>query len=512
MFYCSVFNWTIAVIGRCGVIFVSRRFAWPLPFVLLFLAGCWGDSTPVKPPETLPFTGQQIRLGVPADKGFRTAWEAPLNEWAAQSGAKYTLTEFPPAARAEDFTWLSGADRQTLAIFPLEQAGPLIAAGELAVIPPALVGNDDDGVDWRDLFGGLAEKLAARKGEPLFVPLSCPVLVCYYRHDLLTAAGLNPPQTWDDYQQLLEKLESWAAGLTALEPWSEDFRATMFLARSLAFAQHPSHFSLFFDIETGDPLINSPGFVRGLKVARASIEKMPEAVLTYGPADCRDAILRGRAALALAFETAGDGALPSSDPSASGAADRPGGMTIGFARLPGSRETYNPTRRAWEPPADKGTHQVTLCGFAGLAIAASSRNSPVETAAAWNALAKVRGQTFASGFPAGIVGLCRESQLQNPAGAVGGDLDGDEAAACAAAIAQSLRDARLVAELPVPGRAEFLTALAKAVTPALAGTQSPEEALTEAADAWRMILDKLGKEQIRDAYRVNIGLSPLARK
>lgn len=497
---------------------MSRRLTCLLSFFAL--AGCWGDRAVEQPALINPFAGQQIRLGVPADKGIRTAWEAPLNEWAAQSGAKYTLTEIPSSGSSEEFTGFSDADRQTLAIFPLEQAGPLIAAGELAVIPATRGTTPDGGVDFDDLFRGLAEKLAGRKGESLFVPLSCPVLVCYYRQDLLAAAGLNPPQTWDDYQQLLEKLESWAPGLAAAEPWSEDFRATMFLARSVSFAQNPSHFSLFFDIETGEPLINSPGFVRGLNAARAAVEKMPEAVLTYSPADCRNAILRGRAALALAYETPVEETSNSSGSAATGATERPRSMTVGFVRLPGSREVYNPTRRAWEPPPDKGIHQVTLSGFAGLAVAASARNSPRETAAGWNALVYVSGrnfasgggQKFASGFPSGIVGLCRESQLQNPAGVVAGDLEGDEAAAYATAIAQSLRDPRLVAELPVPGRAEFLVALASGLGPPLSGTQTPEEALNEVDRSWRTILDKLGKEKIRDAYRVNIGLSPLAKK
>src|SRR5262249_36247776 len=156
----------------------------------------------------------------------------------------------------------------------------------LAPLPSSVLTDDDQGVGWRDLFAGLAGKFAARKGTPLFVPLSCPVLVCYYRRDLLGAAGLNPPQTWDDYQQLLEKLPNWAPGLAAAEPWGENFRATMFLARGVCAAQHSGHYSLFFDIETGAPLIDSPGFVRALETARAAVAKMPQDVLTYGPVDC----------------------------------------------------------------------------------------------------------------------------------------------------------------------------------------------------------------------------------
>jgi ABC-type glycerol-3-phosphate transport system substrate-binding protein len=473
----------------------------------MMLAGCPTAQEREKQAEPLSFAGQEIRIGVPADRGFRAAWEGPLNEWAAQTGATCTLTELAPEAPPVPFAALAGDDRQTLAIFPLEKAGELVGAETLAAIPPALLGDDENGVQWRDLFAGLTGRLAARKETALFVPLSCPVLVCYYRNDLLSAAGLNPPQTWDEYQQLLEKLGTWAPGMSAVEPWGESWRATTFLARAVSMAQHPGHFSLFFDIETGSPLINSPGFVRALQSARDAVAKMPREVLSYQPSDCRNAVLGGHAALGIAFESPATGA-PGSEPAAEKANQRPDEIQVGFVRLPGSRETYNPTRHVWEPLIDKGIQQVTLCGFAGLAIGASSQNTTLQTEAAWNALAKVRGRDFTSGFPPAMTGLCRESQLLNPADAVGPGLEGPEAEAYANAVAASLRDLRLVAELPVAGRIEFRDSLAVAVEAALTGSQTPEQALLQAGREWREIVDKIGAARIRDNYRLSLGLRP----
>jgi ABC-type glycerol-3-phosphate transport system substrate-binding protein len=147
-----------------------------------------------------------------------------------------------------------------------------------------------------------------------------------------------------------------------------------------------------------------------------------------------------------------------------------------------------------------------LCGFSGLAIGASSQNTTLQTEAAWNALAKVRGREFTSGFPPGITGLCRESQLLNPADAVGPGLEGPEVEAYATAVAASLRDLRLVAELPVTGRIEFRNSLAAAVEAALTGSQTPEQALQQAGREWREIVDKIGTARIRDNYRLSLGL------
>jgi multiple sugar transport system substrate-binding protein len=487
---------------------VSRKSICCLP-LLLVLTGC-PDEKKTERVESLPYIGQDIRIGVPAEMGFRTAWEGPLNEWSAQTGGKYTLTELMPGDHPEGPALFEGDDRQTLAVFPLEQAPAFVAAGQLAPIPESLRKADENGVLWPDLFAGLAAKIASRRGTPMFVPLECPVLVCYYRHDLLNAAGLNPPQTWDEYQQLLERIPAWAPGLVAVEPWSEQFRTTMFLARAVSLAQHPGHFSLFFDIETGEPLIDSPGFIRALEVACAAVARMDPAALACNPADCRAAVLSGRAALSIAYESPGFDRSSDTEHQRAPAQARAGGMTIGVARLPGTKEIYNPSRHVWEAPAEKGIQRVTLCGFGGWAIAASAAASPREIEASWNALARVRGRDGVSGFPAEVVGLCRESQLSNPAGALGVGLDGEEAAAYANAVAQSLRDPRVVAELPVTGRDEFRGVLTKAIGEALAGSREPDKALETASRGWRDIINRIGTATVRDSYRVNLGLAPMS--
>lgn len=477
-----------------------------LPLLTLpFLVGCPERPQKKEQTEVLPFAGQEIRIGVPEGMGFPTAWEGPLHEWCAQTGASARLSELP-AGTSDGPPVLANEDPPTLAIFPLDEAGPLLAAGRLAPIPEALRGGNENSVHCNDLFAGLREKLVAKKGDRL-VPIACPVLVCYYRDDLLRAAKLAPPQTWDDYQELVEKLGDWAPGLVAVEPWGEEFCATMFLARAVAFAQHPGNYSLFFDIETGQPLIDGPGFARALEASRLAIARMPADVLTYQPSDCRAAIVAGRAALAIAFE------LPASKDAgnpadANAPAGRPGGASYGFVRLPGARQVYNAGRHAWEPVKDKGTNHVSLVGFAGLAAAASSRAAPGDVEAAWNAFIRLAGRDVVWGIPSGV-GLCRESQLQDPSAFTGADLSGTEAAAYAQAVADSLRDPRVVLELPVSGRSEFRRVLTKALRGALDGSRSPAESLHEAADGWRAIVEKIGAERLRDQYRSNLGLGPL---
>jgi hypothetical protein len=182
-------------------------------------------------------------------------------------------------------------------------------------------------------------------------------------------------------------------------------------------------------------------------------------------------------------------------------------MEVGFIRLPGSREVYDSDRRTWEPLAGKGVNYVTLTAFAGYGVGAAAGNSVLQTEAGWNALVKVCRADLSSDFPPGVVGLCRESQLQNT-GIVESGLAGHEERLYANAVAQSLRDTRLVADLPLVARRQFRQALARALASARDDWESPEQVLQGAARDWREIIGQLGVAKVRDGYRVSLGLSP----
>ena len=68
------------------------------------------------------------------------------------------------------------------------------------------VSLEESQLDWIDVLLGLREKQCRTAGGPYLVPLSSPVLVCYYRADLLEKAGLKAPDSWQEYQNLLDRL------------------------------------------------------------------------------------------------------------------------------------------------------------------------------------------------------------------------------------------------------------------------------------------------------------------
>jgi len=336
---------------------VNRLLRNGLLLISITVAGCNGHQASES--ASRPFAGQRLAVVIPEGSGFEQTLRPVLDEWAAQTGASSTVVSYSGLKPARNpsrsvprpsFGQVIGqqpAEEAAVVIVPLTGLSELAAGGSLLPIPESR--QTAEHLNWRDVLSGLREHAASFKGHPMVVPLSCPVLVCYYRADLLKKAGLSPPRTWDEYQHLVETLNQWAPGLTAVEPWNKSWRTTMFLARAVSYATHPGNYSLFFDISSGQPLIGTPGFVRALKETRHALTRMPPKVKTYTPMHCRQEFLAGRAAMAVTVE-------PSDVYLAGGESARPlavnmprsTGIEVTVTPLPGRRTVFNRSSGKWE--------------------------------------------------------------------------------------------------------------------------------------------------------------------
>lgn len=462
---------------------------------LLALPGC--EDKPEKAHAPVhPFAGQTVTVAFPAGAGFGDAWKAALDEWAEQTGAKCKLAEYTrgPSGLKElpvgDMVVLSYAD------LPAVESG-----NRLARIPESSAAGDVS-AGWIDFFPGLRERVLTIAGRPTLAPISCPVLTCYLRADLLTKAGLKPPVTWDDYRTLLDTLPKWAPGLTAVEPWGEEHRASVFLSRALSSVKKPGNYSVFFNIDTGVPLIDSPGFAQALTQSVAQFGTLSPDSLKLSPADCRRLILSGKAAMALSYEPGRGDEKP---------IERAPGVTLVFSRLPGARQVYDNNTKGWDAVGDADANHATLAPIGGLAITVPKATPAERAEAAWNLVTFLSVDRFQQALANVPKSVCRESQLAKAVDWIGPELRTDELYGYLAVTSESLRTTNLSPELPVIGRAEFRKALTEGLTAALEKKATPEAALKEVADRWKAISAGFGVERIRDSYRDCIGLSPVLK-
>ncbi|HXY34997.1 MAG TPA: extracellular solute-binding protein [Planctomycetaceae bacterium] len=462
---------------------------------LMAIPGC--EDKPEKPHAPAhPFAGQTVTVAFPAAYGFGDSWKAALDEWGEQTGAKCNLAEYKRGA--EGLKELPAADVVVLSYVDL----PAVASGDrLARIPESSeVGEVSAG--WNDFFPGIRDRVLTISGRPTLIPISCPALVCYLRGDLLSKAGLKPPATWDDYQALLESLPNWAPGLTAVEPWGEDFRATLFLARALPYVKKPGNYSVYFDIDTGAPLIDLPGFVRALSQSVAQFAKLSPESIKLSPADCRRLVLTGKAAMAIGLEPGRSDEKP---------IERAPGVSLVFARLPGVRQVYDRHAKDWEKLPDDEVNHATLAPVGGLVMAVPKATPAERAEAAWNLVNFLSGDRFQQALATVPKSVARESQLSKAVDWFGSDLRTDEMYGYLAVTSESLRTTNLSPELPVIGRTELRISLTEGITSALEGKATPDAALKEVADRWRAIAAGFGVERMRDSYRACLGLSPVLK-
>lgn len=472
--------------------------------VLCLLAASSGCPSNTPPSAlTEPFAGQTLVVMTEPELGLRAAWEASALDWEAATGAKLRFEEWPtegtsapPAAGTVVVTTFARLPDRTLAM----------GVGGWAAIPENQRGETQ--LRWADVLPGLRESTAVRRREPTLVPVSLPVNVLGYREDLLRKAGLAPPESWEDYDRLARSLSEWAPGLSIAEPWREDVRASWFLARSLAYGRNPGQLAVYFDLDTLAPRIASPPFVQALTEARRLYQSIPEGMRELSPADCRRALVEGRAALAICAVN-GDWGMEYGPAPAEAAT----GFSLGFAPLPGSRRTYDPGRQAWTNLADHELNRPTLVdwggrGWGGVVAAVAPGAGKEPTDMAFHFLASVTVATGGKTLPQSLRGVVRLSQLESPEEFASNDWPSFAVPQAVAAAAASLGREDVVLELPVPGRERFRKALSDALARAISTEVPSEELLVEVARAWEQVVKEIGVENVRAAYRESLGFRP----
>ena len=393
-------------------------------------------------------------------------------------------------------------------IYPSACLGTL-AHRKLIAAPSEAVFADQQ-YSLRDVFE-LQRGAEVRWGEQSYAfTFGSPQLVLAYRADLLRDRQLQPPLTWEQYQQLAERLtrsELGDSGPAESVPWSavcEPLRAPwaaqVLLARAASYASHPSQFSVFFDYLTMEPLIAGPPFVRALEELVTAAKLGVAAPDQMTPEAARRTIMAGRAAMALCW--------PSHSTSDGQPLELAEGVEIGFTQLPGAIEAYNFGEQTWTPHEEQRTVYVPLLAVAGkLGSVVSNARRPRESA---GILALLTGREW-SGLlspESPSTTLFRQSQVNAPQVWTDEALTLESSRQYTELVATTQSQPRRLSSIRIPGWQRYMAVLDQAVHAAHTGTQTPQQALTETAEAWSAITEELGLDSQREAYTRSLGLEP----
>ncbi len=498
---------------------------------LCFSSGCLrptGDAQPA--PDSPPGPPVHLRLLVVDDPALAAAIEQLKGEWNAQTGSTLEVLE---AAKLD----LSAADPPDAdaMIIPSWQLAEMATRSWIVPAPPAIVDDrPQDGLGtgagsreggWAEIFSLLRAREATWGNTTFAVPFGSPVLTLYCRADLLEKFGAKPPRNWAEYQKLAKlfgdrgKLGELAPSegapwVGAMEPLAPGWAGVMLLARAAPYATHRANYSAVFQLETMEPLIDGPPFVRALEEQVETLGENVAEQLRADPADVRRAFWAGRCGMAITWPSHARTDKRSASAEASSqakAADKEAPVEgreirLSVAELPGSTEVYNIASQNWETRRPEEETRVPLLGIAGRLGVVTTRCASIDTA--------FRLLTWISGQPAGQAAaavspattLFRQSQLRLPQAWTETEFPAAVAAHYALLTQQTLSREQAMFALRIPGRGEYLAALDEAVHQVLRGQQKPLDALRQVKIRWQEITNRLGVDRQREAYRRSLGL------
>lgn len=464
----------------------------------LLIAGCT-DNKPAADDaakaKQLPFDGVTLKLLVVGDERLAETIGQLRGEWRATSGAEVEIVPMTGDQLAE----AKQLDGDAI-VYPAYALGSLAEREWVRTLDERELNSAE--VAWQEIFEADRSHDASWAGAAYAFAFGSPTFVCCYRKDLLEKIDRQPPDTWEEYQEVARLLadqksegDLWSG---TCEPLAKGWAGLTLLARAAAYAKHRSHYSTLFDIESMDPLIARPPFVRALDELRETHKLMAADAADSAPQQVHEALLTGKCGMALTWTSPAFAAKKGEHSS--------GIVEIGFCPIPGSSQAFNPKTSQWDARRDDESIHVPLAGMSG--VLGSVMWASPQPQAALQLLGWLSGPQWSERVSptAANTTLFRRSHLKSPQRWVDPRLDELAALSYAETVEKTLGSGEVFGAPRIAGRERYLAAIDDAVLATLAGEKTSEEALAEAAEAWRKTTDELGLEGQRTAYRHSLGL------
>ncbi len=461
----------------------------------LLLANALGCSAPpgaVAPPE--PIT---LRVSCPAGPAADVV-RRHSRAWQARANAVVEVKEY--GADGPD----GAADVWVIA--PAE-LGRRAVAGELRPVPADLQAEEAP-FGWKGLLPMYREHLLLWDRTAYALPLLGAAPLLCYRSDLFKDAGLRPPATWKDVEDAaaLFKMKGRTPSLPPL-PADDDGLEREFYSVAAGYVHRvvsggdnipQEAFSFHYDLKTGKPRIDSPGFVYALALLQ------------------RLQAYRGKPGLSPieSFRTGACVCCLTDAAQIFRLQDEKSGVRDKFAvtRVPGAEASFGPAARKGDRPAD-GFNWMPYLGADGwLGVVPTTA---VHSEEAFGLLAELGGRDVSRQVvlgpraePPSGGGAFRSDHFDRNARWEVFDLKSSQTDAFKEAVQQTLEHrnvANPVYRLRTPDEGRRRALLAEALRAALAKPDAdPAEALATVARSWEA-LDSANAKYWEE-YRLAIGL------
>jgi multiple sugar transport system substrate-binding protein len=437
-------------------------------------------------------------------------------DFEAATGAKINIIAVPFSDLYQKILtdWASGTNSIDAAVFAPQWMVDYIAGAYLEdltdrVAADPAIEQDDVGAFFRDFSERYDGRIYMKTFDGDFHMM-------YYRKDVLEAAGLEVPRTWDEYLEVAAAVHGQDmnddgtpdfGSCIAKKRNAQSYWFVMDVVGSMTQSKGTSQ-GAFFDTADMTPLVDNEGFRKALDFLAESTKYGPPDELNLDVSDTRPLFASGRCALNLDW---GDVGTISIDPVNSKVIGK-----WGAAITPGSREVVNWETGALEPcTADNcphaidGVNHAPFAAFGGWGGGINAAADPRVKDAVFAYFSYIT-QPAQSNLDVTIGGTgfnpYRMSQLTFSELWENAGMTEAEAENYLGAINASLNSPNMILDLRIPQNQRYQqVVLDLAISRFLAGEIDKEATVRAVEEGWNEVTDELGRDEQLAIYRATIG-------
>jgi multiple sugar transport system substrate-binding protein len=510
---------------------IRSLFAPLFPFLLAIvfvLSGCGQPASPTAPEDSStaapdaaaqPFAGVAVEVLTFTGPQIAEPLQRRGREFAEQTGAQINVTTVPFSDLYQKILTdlATGANSFNVYVFAPQWMGDFITPGYLEDLTDRAQASAE--LQWDDIAPFFRDFSATYDGRVYTIPFDGDFQMVYYRTDLLTEAGLAPPNTWEDYLAIAETFHGNDLNGDGTPDYGsciskkrsgQAYWFIMSIAGAFLQSQGTSQ-GAFFDTETMTPLIDNEGFARALEIYNQTTRYGPPEELNLEVGDTRGLFTSGRCALSIDWGDIGTLAI---DPATSKVQDK-----VGAVILPGSAQVVDrATGQLADCDAtlcpyadDQAINHAPFAAFGGWSGAINAAADPAVKDAAFAFMAYVSApEQSNTDVTIGATGFnpYRTSQFENTDLWEQAGMSKQAADLYLGAISTSLNSPNMVLDLRIPQNQNYQQViLDAALAQFLSGEITRDEAIAQISTAWNEKTEELGRDAQLEAYLASLGVN-----
>jgi multiple sugar transport system substrate-binding protein len=409
----------------------------------------------------------------------------------------------------------SGTNSYDAFVFDPQWMGDFVTPGYLLDLSSRV--TNDSVLQWNDIGPFFRDFSATYQGKVYAIPLDGDFHMVYYRTDLFQQAGLQPPQTWDDYLADAKQFN----GKDLNGDGTPDYGSCISKKRNAqaywwiysiagGYIQTTgTNQGVFFNTDNMNPLVNNEAFGAALDVLNQTTKYGPPDELNEDVGATRGNFTSGRCALSMDWGDIGTLAI---DPATSKVQDK-----VGAVILPGSKNVLDrssgklvPCDATTCPNAVNGVNHAPYAAYGGWSGAINAKTDPKKQDAAYAFLAYMSAPAQSNeDVTLGKTGFnpYRTSQFSDTSLWVKAGMSETAAKNYLGAIQASLQSPNMILDMRIPKTQQYQqVVLDQAVSQFLAGEIDKATAMKQIEDGWNQITDQEGRDSQLAAYKASLGV------